>query len=139
MKCEVTLLGPFTVAVDGARIPATAWRHRRATELVKILCLAKGHRMMAEQVIDLLWPELSPEAGKANLRKAAHFARSVLGAPDAVVLGDGRVALWPSGDLKVDVDVFERAANDAFGSRDEAELAFAIGLYAGDLLPEDRY
>jgi DNA-binding SARP family transcriptional activator/tetratricopeptide (TPR) repeat protein len=139
MRCEVTLLGAFTVVVDGAEIPANAWRHRRATELVKILCLAEGHRMMGEQVIDLLWPELSPEAGRANLRKAAHLARSVLGARDAVVLGDGRVSLWPSGALEVDVEVFERAADDALGSRDEAKLAFAIGLYTGGLLPEDRY
>jgi DNA-binding SARP family transcriptional activator/tetratricopeptide (TPR) repeat protein len=139
MRCEVTLLGPFTVAVDGAEIPTTAWRHRRAKELVKILCLAEGHRMMAEQLIELLWQDLSPEAGRANLRKAAHLARSVLGAPDSVVLGDGRVAFWPSGDLRVDVEVFESVAADALGSGDEAKLASAIGLYTGDLLPEDRY
>jgi len=139
MRCRVSLLGPFIVAVDGAEIPMKALRHRRAKELVKILSLAEGHRMMAEQLIELLWPNLSREAGRSNLRKAAHFARSVLGAPDAVVLGDGGVALWPSGDLEVDVEVFERAADDALASGDEAKLAFAIGLYTGDLLPEDRY
>jgi hypothetical protein len=40
---------------------------------VKLLALAPRHRLHREQVIDALWPDLPPDAGAANLRKAAHY------------------------------------------------------------------
>lgn len=135
----MTLLGGFGVTVHGREIPAGAWRHRRALELVKILALARNHRLAADQVIDLLWPDLSPQAGGPNLRKAAHFARAVLGAADAVVLNDGAVALFPGGGLEVDAEAFERAADAATRTRDEDAWREALRLYGGDLLPDDRY
>ena len=47
--------------------------------------------------------------------------------------------LCPGGSLWVDVEVFEEAALTARRSRDPAAYRAAIDLYAGDLLPEDRY
>lgn len=139
MQCRVALLGGFGVAVRGREIPAEAWRHRRALELVKMLALARNHRLAAEQVIDLLWPDLSPQAGGANLRKAAHFARTVLGSADAVVLSDGVAALFPGGGLEVDVEEFERAVDAATRTQDDAAWREALRLYGGDVLPDDRY
>ncbi|WP_454859466.1 ATP-binding protein [Promicromonospora soli] len=135
----MALLGRFGVTVRGREIPGGAWRHRRALELVKILALARNHRLAADQVIDLLWPDLSPQAGAANLRKAAHFARAVLGAADAVVLSDGVVTLAPGGDLEVDAEKFERAADAAIRTQDDDAWRAALGLYSGDLLPDDLY
>ncbi|MCF4119898.1 AAA family ATPase [Antribacter sp. KLBMP9083] len=139
MQCTVALLGGFGVTVRGREIPAGAWRHRRALELVKILALARNHRLAADQVIDLLWPDLPLQAGGANLRKAAHFARTVLGSADAVRLSDGVVALFPGGDLEVDAETFERAVDAATRTQDDAAWRAALGLYGGDLLPDDRY
>lgn len=138
VQCELTLLAGFGAVVNGDGVPAAAWRHKRALQLVKILALAPGHRLMNEQVVDLLWPDLSASAGSANLRKAAHFARQALGVPDAVTLADGRIALTRA-DLRIDADEFERAVDVALRTRDPLALASSIGLYAGDLLPEDRY
>src|SRR6516162_8587082 len=56
---EIGLLGRFVVRVDGQPVPASAWRHKRAAELVKILALADPHRLHCEQVMDLLWPDLA--------------------------------------------------------------------------------
>jgi DNA-binding SARP family transcriptional activator len=81
---EVWLLGRFVVHVDGQVVPADAWRHKRAAELVKILALANGHRLHSEQVVDLLWPDLARGAAAGNLRKAVHFARASLGAAAAI-------------------------------------------------------
>ncbi len=125
--------------MHGREIPGGAWRHRRALELVKILALARNHRLAADQVIDLLWPDLSPHAGAANLRKAAHLARTVLGAADAIVLSDGVVALFPDADLEVDAEVFERAVDAATLAQDDVAWLEALALYEGDLLPDDRY
>lgn len=139
MQCRVALLGRFGATVDGRELPASVWRHRRALELVKILALARNHRLPTDQAIDLLWPDLAPQAGGANLRKAAHFARTVLGTADAVVLSDGAVALFPTGGLGVDAEEFERAADAAVRTADDAAWHHAIDLYTGDLLPDDRY
>jgi DNA-binding SARP family transcriptional activator len=43
-----------------------------------------------DQVVDALWCHLTPAAGAANLRKAAHHARKALREPYAVVLGGAR-------------------------------------------------
>jgi DNA-binding SARP family transcriptional activator/tetratricopeptide (TPR) repeat protein len=137
--CELRLLGGFAAVVDGAAIPAAAWRHRRAMQLVKILALAPGHRLVAEQVVDLMWPDLSAQAGGANLRKAAHLARQVLGVHDAVVAAGGAVALFPQGEVWTDAEEFERIADAAVRTGDHGSLTTAIELYAGDLLPDDRY
>ena len=51
---EIRLLGQFAVRVDGQPVPAGAWRHKRAAELVKILALADTHRLHSGQIMDLL-------------------------------------------------------------------------------------
>ena len=139
VRCALTLLGGFGVVVDGEVVPAVAWRRGRALQLVKILALSPGHRLPAEQVVDFLWPDLSAHAGAANLRKAAHFARRVLGAPGAIVLADGRVALFEQAQVRTDAEEFERSVDAALPVGDLDMLADAIRLYAGDLLPDDRY
>jgi non-specific serine/threonine protein kinase len=52
---------------------------------------------------------------------------------------DESLVLCPSGLLWVDVDAFEEAAATARRARDPAAYGTSIELYAGELLPEDRY
>jgi tetratricopeptide (TPR) repeat protein len=49
------------------------------------------------------------------------------------------VILWPDGDLIVDADVFAAAAQRALRSGAVEDYGAALKLYAGELLPEDRY
>jgi len=121
----VRLLGGFQVLRDGGLVPQEAWQHRRGAELVKMLALARGHRLHREQVIEALWPELPYDAALANLHKAAHFARRAIGETDALVVQRGLVALAPGAVVKTDVERFEAESDPA--------------LYGGELLPEDRY
>jgi DNA-binding SARP family transcriptional activator len=83
---EIQLLGRFEVKVDGRPVPAAAWRHRRAAGLVELLALTSGNRLHSEQVIEAIWPHLSPEAGNRNLHKATHLARKEIGDPAAITL-----------------------------------------------------
>ena len=83
-RVRIELLGRFRVAISGDEVLAKAWRSRRAAELVQLLALADGHRLTRDQVIEALWPHLQVEAGAANLRKAAHFAREALTSSEAV-------------------------------------------------------
>jgi len=128
---EIGLLGRFVVRVDGRPVPDGAWRHKRAAELVKILALAEPHRLHSEQVMDLLWPDLAPDAAAANLRKAVHFARAALGAAPAISRGGAMLELCPHGQVWIDALAFEAAAR--------AGQAGALDAYPGELLPEDRY
>lgn len=131
MRCEITLLGGFGVRIDGVAVPPTAWRHQRASDVVKVLALAEGHRAHREQVADLLWPTLSAKSAAANLRKAVHFARAALGSPSSIESGPAMLELFPGHTMIVDAARFEGLA-----AKDDPR---ALELYTGDLLPEDRY
>src|SRR5262245_27728917 len=124
-EVDVRLLGRFEVAVDTRPVPAHAWGHRRAEDLVKLLALSPGHRLTRDQVVEALWPRLSATAGVANLHKAAHYARRALGWAEAIVLRRGVVELAPGHRVETDVERLE-----AGGGRD-GEVA--------ELLPDDRY
>jgi DNA-binding SARP family transcriptional activator/pimeloyl-ACP methyl ester carboxylesterase len=139
LSVGVRLLGAFEVRVDGRTVAAGEWRHRRAAELVKLLALAPQRRLHREQAIDALWPRMPLAAAAPNLRKAAHFARSTLGAADAVVLAGEHVALWPALDVEVDAARFERAGEAALRTGDSDACAGAAALYSGELLPDDPY
>lgn len=121
---EVHLLGGFGVRVDSRDVPDDGWEHGRARQLVKLLALSPGNRLDRDRVVEVLWPDLDPEAGVANLHKAASYARKALGARDAVVLSGGVVMLAPDAEVSTDVGRFEAGQDDA---------------YAGELLPDDRY
>ena len=136
--CAIRLLGGFEVELDGRTVPALAWRHGRAGDLIKLLALTPGHRLHREQVIDRLWPGLPVDAGGANLRKATHHLRRALGTAEPVVIDAGFVALCPDWAATVDVEAFETAAKEALGRGPDA-CAVAAALYRGDLLPDDPY
>ncbi|MBW0091630.1 hypothetical protein I4I77_18800, partial [Pseudonocardia sp. KRD-188] len=134
---RIALLGAFRVVVGDREVPADGWPGRRAAELVALLALAEGRRLQREQVVEALWPHLAPEAGAANLRKAAHQARQVLGREDGVVLAGGRVALLPT--AEVDLDRFLLLAGRAVRSGDARAAADAADACTGELLPDHRY
>lgn len=138
-RLDAVLLGRFSVAIDGVELAAERWPSLRATQLVQLLCLQPHQRLTRDQVIDALWPQLEPEAGAANLRKAAHHARHALGRHDGIVLQAGEVLLWPERPLVVDALRFEQRAAAALAQRDPADCADAAATYTGDLLPGSRF
>src|SRR5438093_9820697 len=103
-QCTIRLLGGFEVEIDGRPVPASAWRRRRAAEVVKVLALAPRHRLHREEIADALWPDLPPQAGAANLRKALHFARRALGGDEAIGAEGDVVVLWLRGELVIDAE-----------------------------------
>lgn len=138
-RLDVSLLGRFVVRVGGAELPVKQWPGVRAAHLVQLLALQPGGRLSRDEVIDSLWPELTPSAGAANLRKALHLARRALGRHDAVSIEAGELVLWPTGELAVDAAHFSQAASEALRQRAPAACALAADLYTGDLLPGSLY
>jgi DNA-binding SARP family transcriptional activator len=141
---RVRLLGGFQISVGERIIEGNEWHLRKAASLLKLLALAPNHRLHREQAMETLWSELGARAASNNLRGALHVARRTL-EPDPAIsslylsLREEQLALCPGGRLWVDVEVFEEAAATARRSRDPAAYRAAIELYAGELLPEDRY
>jgi predicted ATPase len=133
-KPRVTLLGGFAAESGGAPVPDSAWRLRKARELVKLLALADGQHLHREQAMDALWPDRDPASAANNLNQAVHAARRALGA-DSITLVDGLLRL----EAEVDVELFERAAADARREGTAPACVRALSLYGGELLPENRY
>ena len=139
MAVAVSLLGPFEVLVDERPVAGDLWARRDAANLVKLLALRRDHRLHREQVMDLLWHEVDPADAAPRLHKAAHYARKALGSPDAVVLRGEMVALLPGEAVDVDVEDFEKAAEEALAKGSSLAAAVVLDAYPGEPLPGDLY
>lgn len=60
-QLRIWLLGVFRVVAGNRVIHDSAWRLRRAHNLIKLLALAPYCRLHKEQVIEALLPELDPD------------------------------------------------------------------------------
>jgi DNA-binding SARP family transcriptional activator/tetratricopeptide (TPR) repeat protein len=140
---SITLLGQFRLhfcnRTNEEAGDRTRQLSRRAGELLQLLSLQPRRSLPHEQVLEALWPHLDPEAGSANLRKAAHHARHFVGEADAVVLRSGCVFLFPDRNVKCDAVMFEQAADDALADGHAEACLAAVELYGGDLLPDAPY
>src|SRR5262249_19595215 len=131
---SIKLIGGFAVFSDGEPLAEVRWRLRKGRPLGKLLALAPGHRLHREQLMDALWPDSDPAAAANNLNQVVHAARRVLGA-EMIELSDQLLTLH----AEVDVDDFERAAGHARRTGSPPAYRAALSLYAGELLPENRY
>ncbi|MGE3590086.1 MAG: BTAD domain-containing putative transcriptional regulator, partial [Ilumatobacteraceae bacterium] len=139
MDVRIRLLGGFEVDIDGGTVPAAEWRRRASANVVKILALQPGRRLLRDQLIDALWPDLLVDEALPRLHKATHHARRALGDRDSISTDGAALQLWPRVDVHVDVVAFEEAVATArTGGAVEAARA-AAALYGGDLLPDDLY
>jgi predicted ATPase/DNA-binding SARP family transcriptional activator/tetratricopeptide (TPR) repeat protein len=140
----VNLLGTFSVAVDGEPVPDDVWRLRKAKTLIKLLALAPDRRLHADRAAAALWPDRDQAATRNNLHQAIYAARRALDRGDGrgrslLELSDDLITLGPHDPVRIDADVFARAAARARAERDPATYRAALAVYEGELLPEDRY
>jgi predicted ATPase/DNA-binding SARP family transcriptional activator/DNA-binding CsgD family transcriptional regulator len=139
---RIKLLGDFSVSVGSRTIQRDAWRLRKAAALVKLLALAPRHRLHREQVMDALWPDSGRKAASNSLRKTLYVARRALDPVEGsryLASENDSLVLRPGSSSWVHVDAFEEAAATARREHEPAAYRVALDLYAGDLLPEDRY
>jgi predicted ATPase/DNA-binding SARP family transcriptional activator/DNA-binding CsgD family transcriptional regulator len=138
---RVRLLGGFRISVGSRSVEEDAWRLRKAAGLIKLLALAPRHRLPRGRVTELLWPDSPAKTASNTLRGALHAARKALGAQgsDHLASEDGMLLLCPRGDLWVDTEALEEAASTARRSPNPAAYRMATDLYAGELLPGDRF
>jgi DNA-binding SARP family transcriptional activator/DNA-binding CsgD family transcriptional regulator len=140
---RIGLLGRFWVQVGSRRIPQFLSR-RKSAQLVKLLVLAPGHRRLREELQDILWPEATMAVAANNLHRTLHTARHLLepaltpAARSAYLRLEGHAAVLHGPRLLwIDLEAFEVAAVVARRTQATAAYEAALGLFTGDLLPDD--
>ncbi len=138
----VRTLGRFSVWHGGEPVAAGDWQREKARQVFQLLLTYRGQWFYREQIVDQLWPELSPDAAERDFKVALNALNKALepdrprGAQPFFVVRRGSVyGLNPAAHVVVDVDDFQRLA-----ASDEADsLRGALALYADDYLPESLY
>jgi len=150
---EIRMLGPFEVTRGGDRISVEDWRSKKALAVLKYLAAQDDRRLVPRDVLmELLWPESTPESAYKNLSVALSSLRKTL-EPEAdrgessylVVSGDAlRLELGRGG--CTDFKLFKkkiREAGEAKMLKDDdlylEKLQEAEELYRGDFLSDDLY
>ncbi len=133
-RLSVQLLGGFEVRRGGAPVELPAGRPEMAVKAV-----AASGRMTADALIEVLWPEVDPDTGRARLRNVLSRIRSAAG--ELLVRAGDDVELGP--DVEVDARLFADEANRALSMPDalraNALARSALARYTGPLLPGNVY
>jgi DNA-binding SARP family transcriptional activator len=133
-RVRIRVLGRFEAVVDGrpADLP-----EGKPSQLVKLLAVT-GRAMPIDEVVEALWPDADPDLGRQRLRNVLARVRGACG--DLVVRTEEALSL--ERDTEVDLARFEADARAALAEpavAGEALARAALGRYAGELLPGDRY
>jgi len=146
-EVSVHLLGPMSVVIDD--VPVEDWSSTRTRSLFGYLLTHRQPWPAREVLMEVFWPEKSPQASRNSLNVALHGLRSVLReAKDipVVIYSGGTYRLHPDVHLWLDVEEFDRLVergrlHEDVGETDQATAAydFATGLYRGEFLADDPY
>ena len=134
---SVTLLGGFAVFRGGTDVTPT---QPQPAQAVKVVALRR--HLSVDELVEALWPGAEPGVGRGRLRNVLSRVRE--SCPGLLVREGELVGLGR--EVSVDAHVFDKAALAALadgGSAEGSDLieraTWALALYAGELLPTDRY
>ncbi|MFB7711052.1 AAA family ATPase [Streptomyces sp. NPDC056105] len=139
------LFGGFAATRDNGPAPAERWTRPSAQTLVKLLAVTPEHQLHREQAMHICWPDADQQSATGSLRVALHAARRALEpelaprASSSYLISDGALLRLDPATVRIDADEAETAARAALASGDAGDLAAALTMFTGELLPEDRY
>jgi DNA-binding SARP family transcriptional activator len=143
LPIEIRVIGPLEVRRDGQPVDAPELRRARVRQLLALLVAERT--LTRERAIDLLWPDLDLDKGRANLRVTLGHLHRILeperrsrSAPYFLRVDADRLRLAEVAGLDVDhwqVDLLLRTAADAARQGDQpgriAALRAAVDLWRG--------
>jgi len=145
-RLQITCLGGLSVQVDGRPVALAALRPK-VRSLLRVLALHCGRPVHREVILEALWPEGDLETGIRNVQVAVSSLRQVLdtAAGGPTVLREGPAyRLVLADEDALDLVALERAVEQARSATAAADATAvrgaarrALGLYAGELLPEE--
>jgi DNA-binding SARP family transcriptional activator/predicted negative regulator of RcsB-dependent stress response len=143
-RLRIHLLGDLQLTFDGA--PLGGKLYGKVLALMAYLCMEAGRSQTRERLAELLWPELTMEAARSNLRQALYYLRQALGgegeASAFVVAGREAVRFAPESSHWLDVREFSDLPR-CMGRTDPDLCARCIteqeqraALYRGDFIAD---
>lgn len=146
----VRLLGPVEVYRDAERkVPASAWKLKRALKIFCYLAASRNHRATKERIVDVIWEDARLSVIEKNFHPTISFLRRALNhghpVPKNFILYEAGAYLFnPAYRYDIDSESFEkkiRQARAAAARGDAAsalsELGEALALYRGPFLEEE--
>jgi DNA-binding SARP family transcriptional activator len=152
-QLRVQTLGAFRVWRGDVEASSRDWQRDKARQLFQLLVTERGRWLQREEIVDRLWPDLSPEAAMRDFKVALNALNKAIEparAPDAafafVVREGSAYRLRPEADLWLDAAAFRTGCEAGLrlltsGATDEAveRLRTGLNLYGGDYLPDALY
>jgi LuxR family maltose regulon positive regulatory protein len=150
-QLRVQTLGDFRVWRGDEEIDARTWRRVKARQLFQLLLTYRGRTMQREEIADILWPDLDPEAIQRHFKVALNALNRALeperppGSEPAYILRHSTTyGLRPGADLWLDVDEFKRLIKEGDRCQDDPQTSTdayqcALDLYQGPYLQEALY
>jgi ATP/maltotriose-dependent transcriptional regulator MalT/DNA-binding SARP family transcriptional activator len=144
---SIQTLGVFRVIRNGVPIPNTAWKSKKARDLLKIL-VARRRPTPRDQLMELLWPEVDPALASNRLSVLLSTVREVLqpqAAGEGPLVSTGGAVSLDLTQVSVDVEDFLTQATAALEADRAKEpdapvrLAAALSAHTGDFLEDDPY
>jgi DNA-binding SARP family transcriptional activator/predicted ATPase len=144
---QIHLLGAFEVALDGVPFTNQDWRSQQTRAIARLLLARRGQVVLSDQILEIFWPDESPEPARKRLHVRISQIRAALGDKKTLLQTvDGGYLFKTDPTCQVDADQFlaaveqGRREQDA-GRQQEAIAAYegARALYRGDFLAEDLY
>jgi DNA-binding SARP family transcriptional activator len=142
----IQTLGVFQVICDGAPVPRAVWQSKKAQDLLKIL-IARRTAASREQLVYLLWPELSPATAGNRLSALLRKLQNVL-QPHASIgpLASNGTMVWlDRNEVNIDAEMFLTDAVAALAAHRDRQpdatgrLRTALAAYTGDFLEDDAH
>ncbi len=150
-QLRVQTLGPFRVWRGTEEIDAREWRRVKARQLFQLLLTRRGQTLQREEIVDILWPDLDPDAVHRDFKVALNALNGALepnrppGTEPAYIVRHGTTyGLRPGGDVWLDADEFERLIEQGDRCTEDPEICAdayqrALDLYHGEYLRETLY
>lgn len=143
---SVHMLGNFSMMVQETNV---VFPSSRSLSLLKYLLLNHKQNIPREVLMDVFWPEVTPNRARNNLNVAMNgIRRSLRTVTDnpVIIYKDNTYGIAPEIRFWMDVEEFERLAEMGKRSDSQNKLTSAISdyeaaisLYRGDFLAENPY
>ncbi len=138
----IQMFGVFEVRRGDHYIRSAEWQRDKAKQLLQLFLTNSNEWLQRDQIVDRLWPDLSPEAAARDFKVALNALNRALepgrprgGQPFFIIRRDNLYGLNPNAKIFIDVDEFEAyAEKDDIYSKEEA-----LRLYKGDFLADSLY
>ncbi len=152
-QVAIRAFGRFEVFVDDRPVPASAWKSRKARDLLRILVARRGRVVPRLELCELFWPDDEPLCTAHRLSVLLSIVRTVSGQdvliiadPACVIIADPACVALDLTRVRVDVEDFLDDVPHGFRLRERGAVAEARSLlaaaerrYAGEPFEDDPY